>query len=179
MSIENTNGADTSSPEIRSGGTPPPSAAPKRGPGRPRKDQANGASPGGLGETPIGAETAKPRGRPKKERVELDKGAVARQLMGSHMMMASMLGLPELILTEKQADSMADALIDFSREYDWQPDPKVMASFNLIATAGFIYTPKVLAIVARIKKARAGKGQTIDGTAVEVPPTGHGDTPAN
>lgn len=166
MSLDNVNGAE--SPEIKSGGSPPPSAAvpPKRGPGRPRKDQTAGAAP--IGETPIGADTGAKRGRPKKERVELDKAAVARQLIGSHMMMGSMLGLPELLLTEKQAEQMAEALCDFSREYDWDPDPKVMASVNLIATAGFVYVPKVIAIAKRVKETKARRPRTIDGEATEV-----------
>jgi hypothetical protein len=160
------NDAAAESPQINAGGgTPPPSAqGTRRGPGRPRKDA--GAVPP-LGETPIGGEAPK-RGRPKKERVELDKAAVARQLMGSHMTMAMFLGLPELALTQAQAEQMADVLCDFSREYDWDPDPKVMATLNLVATAGFVYVPKVAAIVARVKATKAKRGQVIDGEAVEV-----------
>lgn len=174
MSQENVAG-ETSSPEIRTDGTPPPSATPppRRGPGRPRKD---GLPPGGgaaLGETAIPAgEGASKRGQ-RKTRVELDRVAIARQLLGSHMMVASMLGLPELMLTEKEADSEAEAICDFAREYDFEPDPKIMASINLIATMGFIYVPKVMKIAARVKQAkRAAKGQTIDGEATEVKPNG-------
>jgi hypothetical protein len=159
---------ETGSPEINGKTTPPPSAAvpPRRGPGRPRKD---GSTPGAPPFTSIGADSAK-RGRPKKERVELDKAAVARQLMGSHMTMAMFLGLPELILTEKQAEQMADALCDFSREYDWEPDPKVMAAINLAATAGFVYVPKAAAIMARVKATKAKQPRTVDAEFSEVKP---------
>lgn len=175
MSQENTNGVE--SPEIKTGGTPPPSAtAPKRGPGRPRKDQssANGSA---LGETPVNSDAPK-RGRPKKERVELDRDAVARQLLGSHMMIASMLGLPELIISEKEAQQEAEAICEFSREYDFEPDPKMMASINLIATFGLIYVPRVVKIAARVKRAKAANGQTIDGEVTEVTAK-NGAAPAN
>lgn len=178
MSVDAANGAEPSeSPEIRTGGSPPPSAAPpKRGPGRPRKD---GTAPGSarIGETPVGNDTGKPRGRPKKERVELDRAAIARQLLGSHMMVGSMLGMPEFFLTEKEAEQMAEAVCDFAHEYDFEPDPKLMAIINLAATAGFIYVPKVIRVAVRIKKAKAGKGQTIDGEASEV--KNESGTPAN
>lgn len=175
MSQENTNGAE--SPEIKTSGSPPPSAtAPKRGPGRPRKDQSSvNGSP--LGETPVNPDAPK-RGRPKKERVELDRDAVARQLLGSHMMVASMLGLPELIISAEEAKQEAEAICEFSREYDFEPDPKMMASINLIATLGLIYVPRAMKIAARVKKAKAAKGQTIDGEATEVTAK-DGATPAN
>jgi len=86
------------------------------------------------------------------------------------MTAAMFLGLPELILTEKQAEQMAEALCDFSREYDWEPDPKVMATINLAATAGFIYVPKVAAIVARVKEAKAKRPRTVDAEFQEVKP---------
>lgn len=178
MPIEN--GAESSAPGINSAGAPPPSISgePKRR-GRPPGSKNKPQDGNVTNEIPVGGEAPK-RGRPRKERVELDRGAVARQLLGSHMMIANMLGLPELMLTEKEADQEAEAICDFAREYDFEPDPKLMASINLIATMGFIYVPKVIKVTVRIKKAKAAKGQTIDGEATEVPsgPSNGAATPA-
>lgn len=157
-----------STPEIRSSGTAAPSSEPRRGPGRPRKDGRPPGSGRPAGETSIGAETAARKGR-RGARVELDKVAVARQLMGSHMLAGSMLGMPELFLSEKEAEQMAESLCDFAREYDFTPDPKLMALIQLGATAGFIYVPKVLRMAVRVKNVKAArKGQTVDGVATEV-----------
>ncbi|MGH9436407.1 MAG: hypothetical protein ACRD22_00580 [Terriglobia bacterium] len=169
MSIEN--GSDsTSAPGINAGGSAPPSGdPPKRGPGRPRKDGSSGPRP--AGETPVGADTAARKGR--KAKVEMDRGAVARQIFGSHMLIGSMLGMPELYLSEKEADQMAEAVCDFSREYDFEPDPKIMAAVQLLATAGIIYVPRVMKVAARVKKTKAARGgQTIDGEATEVKSAG-------
>lgn len=168
--MSNENGAGESAPGIKTNGTPPPSAGQqKRGPGRPRKENtANGAP---LGETPIGGEAK--RGRPRKEKVELDRVAVARQIFGTHMMMGSMLGMPEFFLSEKEADTLAEAVCDFAREYDFEPDPKVMAFVNLAAAAGIVYVPRVIKVAVRIKRAKAARAngaQTVDGVATEVKP---------
>jgi|SRR6185312_4326694 len=151
-----------SAPEVKVNGTAPTPDPPKRGRGRPPGSRNKG--PEGLSETPVGGEAPK-RGRPRKERVELDQASVSRQLYGSHMMVGTMLGMPELFLTQKEADSMAEALVGFSREYDFEPDPKLMASINLIATAGLVYVPKVIAIAKRVKETKRQKPVTIEGEA--------------
>lgn len=134
-----------------------------------------------MPETPVGGDAPK-RGRPRKEKVELDRAAVARQLLGSHMMVGSVLGMPEFFLTEKESEQMAESFCDFAREYDFEPDPKLMAAINLIATSGFVYVPKIIKVAIRIKKTKAargaahGTGQTIDGEATEVKQNGSSST---
>jgi hypothetical protein len=141
--------------------------------GRPRKD---GRPPGSvpLSEQAPGARGAK--GQFRRVRIEYDRESIAKQLKGTHYIAGMAFGLPEFFLEDKEALELAEALIGFAREFDLEPDGKVMAALNLIAVSGFIYVPKAIHAAQRIQKMKREKagGVTIDGTAtsVETAPNG-------
>jgi hypothetical protein len=155
--------AENEGPEVKiNGSSPPGSDAPRRR-GRP----PGSTNKSRLGETPVGGEAPRSGAR-KRPQIEYDHAAVARQLKGTHFLIGTACGMPELYLEDDQAAELADAMIAFAREYDFEPDSKTMAMLNLCAAAGFVYVPKVLRIAARIKKTKASRGQTIDGVATPV-----------
>lgn len=157
----------TDRPQV-SGKTAPPQ--PKRR-GRPPGSKNTTETPT---EKPIGPDSAPRRGRPKKPHIELDPEAIARQVRGIHGFIAMITGLPELNLSEAESIELAKASVNFSREFGWEPDPKVLAGIELFGVASFIYLPRFLHIAQRIKAQRAQQAQTIDGeaTAVETPDNG-------
>lgn len=165
--------AEDTGPEVKLNGA---SSAPSVAGAEPRK---RGRPPGSgnkskLGETPVAGDA--PRASKKKPQVEYDREAVAKQLKGTHYLIAMAFSMPELILSDEQSLELAEVMIGFAREYDFEPDSKIMAALNLLAVAGFIYGPKVVAIAVRLKKQKAGKGQTIDGVATPVEPSKDGTT---
>lgn len=123
---------------------PPPPEAPKRGRGRPRKD---GSVP--PPETPLTGDTPK-RGRPpKRQAPEVDAPALAKQLMGLHMMGAVITGAPELQLTEAEAIGLAEAVAAIAREYNLSIDGKTGAAIQFIGACAVIYIPRLLKIKQR------------------------------
>lgn len=158
-------------PEISSKAAPAPDAPKRRG--RP-PGVKNAPKPEGLTATTIPASDAPKRGRLRKgPAIEFDKEALARSVKGTHGTLAFFLGMPELVLSDKEADEFASAFADFAREFDFEPNPKIMAAANMIGVAGIIYVPRIVLIARRIKAQRAGKAATIDGTAQST------DTPAH
>ena len=169
-------------PTINGKPTPTPDAPRADGPRR------RGRPPGSknretLAETPIDGSGPK-RGRPRKVHIELNPEAFARQIKGVHGSVAFMTGLHELIINDDEAKELAAAFVNFSREFNFEPNPKIMATLELVGVAGVIYAPRAIHIALRIKKAKAQRGgeaaggaatggQTIDGTAQPV------ETPAN
>jgi hypothetical protein len=84
---------------------------------------------------------------------------VGKQIYGLHAIMAMMSGIPEVALQPEEAASLAKAIITFGEEFDFQPNPKIMACITLIGTSAMIYVPRMPIILKRIaaKKAQAGK----------------------
>lgn len=166
----------TARPEINGKVTEPPKrrGRPPGSKNRPREESA------GLTEAlPVdGAPTAK-RGRPRKVHFEIDQAALARQIKGTHGLVAFATGMPELMLGDDESNQLAVAFVNFAREFDFEPNPKVMAGLELAGVMGFIYIPRVIKISGRLKKQRQARGhgptgQTVNSTAEEVSPNGPG-----
>ncbi len=121
-----------------------------------------------LQETAPGTDTAPRRGRPRKQHVEIDQTALARQIKGTHGLVAFAFGIPELMLDDKESAELATAFVNFAREFDWEPNPKVMAGLELAGVAGFIYIPRVIRVATRIRKQKQARGHTVNGEASEV-----------
>lgn len=109
--------------------------------GRPRKI-IEGSEPS--------AGPARPAGTAKKARLALDAEALAGQIFFAHFLLGSAMKMPELMLSEDESKSLSGAVINFAKEFDFVPDPKITAAIMLIGTAGMIYAPKVMAIKARL-----------------------------
>ena len=131
-----------------------------------------------LDATPIPPNAPK-RGRPRKgPTIEFDKEALARSVKGTHGTLAFFLNAPELILSDKEAEELAGAFADFAREFDFEPNPKIMAAANLIGVAGIVYVPRVIQIARRAKAAKAQRPVTIDGASATNETPAH-DTAVN
>jgi len=157
---------DTAPPQINGKSTPPPAAdAPKR---RGRPPGSTNKAKETLEATAPGDAAPRKPGRPKKTHVEIDPSALARQIKGAHGTVAFFFGVPEFVLDDKESAELASAFANFAREFDFEPNPKVMAAVELIGVAGFIYVPRVMRVAARVKRTKAQRGQTINGEAQTV-----------
>lgn len=151
-----------------------------KAPDAPDAPKRRGRPPGSknratLDEVSLSGEAPARRGRPRKRSAEYDVESLTKQIKGGHFLIASVSGLPELIIDDKEAKELAEAVIIFSREYDFSPDPKIMAAIQLAATMGFVYVPRVFAIAARLRAARnAPRGETINGESSAI--DGQSDT---
>ena len=148
------NGADTESSAIE----PTVDDAPpvKRRRGRPPKD-ANAPQKESVG----GA--APKRGRPAKSDKKvysLDEIALmGKQLVGLHMMVAQIGGLPELQLADQEGLLLAQSIINVADQYDLAIDGKTGAALQLAMTAAMIYAPRALAIRARARQQQAAPAE--------------------
>lgn len=68
-------------------------------------------------------------------------------------MVAAMFNQPAIAISSSESEMLASALVDFSRAWGVGRvvDPRVTSSLALLATAGFIYGPRVMAIRAQRK----------------------------
>ncbi len=158
--------SQTARPEINGKVTDPPKrrGRPPGSKNRPREESA------GLTEaSPVDGAPPK-RGRPRKVHFEIDQAALARQIKGTHGLVAFATGMPELMLGDDESNQLAVAFVNFAREFDFEPNPKVMAGLELAGVMGFIYIPRVIKIAGRLKKQRQARGQTVNSTAEEVRP---------
>jgi len=161
-------------PEINGKASAAEPSAPKR---RGRPPGSTNKPKDTLAETAPGESPKRGPGRPRKVQFEIDQSALARQIKGAHGTAAFFFGLPELALDDKESAELASAFANFAREFDFEPNPKVMAAIELIGVAGFIYVPRVVRISARVKQAKARRAQTINGEATAVKESIH-DAPA-
>jgi hypothetical protein len=124
-------------------------------------EEANDTLPGG------GAESTVPpgkrgRGRPpgsksgggptKRNAGKSDAAALARQIVGGHVLASMFTGIPELIVNEQEARMLADALIAVAEEYGFALGGKTGATLQLLSALGMVYGTRVFAIAARIQK---------------------------
>lgn len=116
---------------------PPATTEPKkRGPGRPK-----GSTNKKSGETP------KRRGNAKRASVE----SFGRQIVGVHAMAGVLTGLPELAISEKEGEVLAEALIVVSEEYGVALTGKTAATIQLFAAIGMVYGPRAVLIGRRVE----------------------------
>lgn len=134
------------------------SDGPKRGPGRPRnEDRAPPARKDGKPTaTPTPGATlgtaAKVAFAPTKDDVD----RLARHIEGLHMIAALATGIPEARLTSKESESLAIAISAVAAQYDLAIDGKTGALLQLAGAAAMVYTPRVFAYRARLKRAKSG-----------------------
>jgi hypothetical protein len=104
----------------------------------------------------------------KREDVE----ALARQVMGGHMIVAQFTGIPELVLTEQEAVAVSSSILSTASQFgvDLSDGGKWMAMLGMVATLGMVYVPRVMAIQVRARTARASGA-----AKAQTPSTGNGE----
>lgn len=105
-----------------------------------------------------GAEPKRRRGRPPKsataaqpERLGLDAATLAPKIQGLHAMLAVLTKQPVFAISEVEAQMLAASLADVSKHYDISANSKTMSLVSLVAVAGMIYVPRVVALAPKPK----------------------------
>lgn len=103
--------------------------------------------------------------------------ALAVAIQQRHLMVALMLGLPELALPPEKAEALAIALINFQNEYPAvKVSRKLTVAIDLATAAGMAYLPAVAAVADRARRsAQARKERGRPG--VNYPPVNPQDQP--
>jgi len=70
-------------------------------------------------------------------------------ILSAHLMVAKMLSVPEMELTEKESEKLADSVRNVAKYYTTVFDPKKIAIFELCCAAGSIYGPRAVSIYKR------------------------------
>lgn len=149
----------------------------RRGPGRPfgSKNGTTGTVPPTGEQVPPPADSGagpKPRRRRSKP---VDTGEMAKKIEGMHMLLSIMTGIPEMQVSIKEAEMLAVAMADVSREFDFAPNGKATAVLTLLGTSAIVYLPRLGLLQARMvaKKKQQQKDQPIEGEVI-TPATPHG-----
>lgn len=125
-----------------------------------RLDTPGGEPQSSLGEKPERkprkprADSGKPRTgrRGKKE----DLAVIRQRIIAWHQIGASMAGIPEVAVSEQEAEFLAADVLAVLEQYDFSIDPKLQAWLNLAMTASAIYVPHFMIYAARKKAERLG-----------------------
>ena len=132
-----------------------------------------------LSEQPVSGDAPK-RGRPRKgPAIEFDREALARSLKGTHGTLAFFLSMPELMISDVEATELAGAFADFAREFDFEPNPKVLATVNLIGVAGIVYVPRVVKVSQRVRAQKMARKAAIDSAPSALDTPAHDSTSVN
>lgn len=147
---------------------------PKKRRGRPPKNpMLTEGVPSGSAKSASTARASKAKGKYTPG----DLQAMAKQMVGVHMLVATMTGIPEAIISEEEGIAMASAINNIAEQYDLAIDGKTGASLQLFATAAMIYAPRALMFRKRIQEERVRSQSQV----VETPTTftQDGFTPAH
>lgn len=138
------NGVDTGAPE-----TPAPDNEPpvRRRRGRPPKNPD--AAPARETPTSTGAKRGPKPKSDKKVYTSAEIDIMGKQLVGLHIMIAQISGMPEMSISEQEAGLMAQSIVNVADQYDLAIDGKTGAALQLAMTVAMIYGPRALAIRAR------------------------------
>lgn len=92
---------------------------------------------------------------------EQSRVVFAKQLAAGHKILAVFLKSPELVLTDGEAESLAERIVDIIDYYDLAISRGLMLWSHLIFTSSMIYGPRLAMISARRKK-QAGSNAVED-----------------
>lgn len=96
--------------------------------------------------------SGKKSGGAKKSANKSDAAAFAKQIVGVHLLIAGVTGLPEMAINETEGRLLADALISVSEEYGLLLGGKTGAAIQLFAAAAMVYTPRAFAISRKMQE---------------------------
>ena len=107
-----------------------------------------------------GRKAGEKTGPRKAKEAAIDLNILNHALFVSHLFFSEQLQAPELALTEKQAKSLAESIVEVSKYYEVAVSAKAQAWGMLLLTAGSIYGSKIVAISRRKKAEKAQHVQT-------------------
>lgn len=140
----------------------------KRKRGRPSNAERAAESAASVGASPVNDGSARPSKRAKKGAPSFDKEArlqLANQVKGLHALAAMGTGIPEFNLADGEAVMLADAMATVAEQYGLSLSGKTGALIQLAAACALVYAPRLAAVNARVKAARA---KPVEGPAVTV-----------
>ncbi len=120
----------------------------KRGRGRPPKN------PDAVATEKIPNVSGASGGVKQRKKTTYDLGLLSKQLTGIHLMMAQMMGIPELQIAPQEGEALASGVIAVAEQYDLSIDGKTGAAIQLLATAAMIYAPRFMALKMRVSEAK-------------------------
>lgn len=130
----------------------------KRGRGRPSnadRARAEGAEPVPPGSDAPALRNKKRSG--KKPAMEMDKGLLAKQLQGLHLIAVNITGMRELALADAEAVMLSDAVVNVCEEYGLSISGKTGALIQLLAACGMVYLPRIALVKQRVLIAQQKK----------------------
>lgn len=142
----------------------------KRGRGRPpkNKDAASVQAQINASATKEAPKAAKAK-KTAAAAVDLDANKLGGQLIGLHMIIAKLTGMPFMMLSEKEGYALAESVIGVAEQYDLTINPRVAAGLQLAATAAMIYGPRAIMFTEAKKAAiNAARMRTQTGEATDV-----------
>jgi hypothetical protein len=150
---ENTNETTVAPP------APPSDTPPKKRRGRPPKNAASiGAEP--VGDTGADVRPSKAKTR-RASYSSTDVDAMGKQLVGIHLILVQLTGIPELQITGDEGKALAQSVVNIANQYDLEIDGKTGAAIQLFATAAMIYGPRAFHYRARMSQGRNGTPQNV------------------
>lgn len=128
-----------------------PEAAPKKRRGRPPKNPQMIAE--GVADDAAGVSSKPTKTRSKKaDYTAADIAVMGKQLVGIHIMLAQVTGIPEMQIANDEGVMLATSFVNIANQYDLAIDGKTGAAIQLFATAAMIYGPRALHVRARMKQ---------------------------
>lgn len=107
----------------------------------------------------------KPRRRRRMDRETV--GNAAKRLAAWHAVAAAMTQMPELLVSEAEAEQLVIAGNDVAAEFDLEVGGKTAAVLGLLGTAGAVYFPRMIAFMARLEQMRQQRAAGAGGPIVE------------
>lgn len=142
--------------------------------------ESEGATAGGA-ESPE-TEAPRKRGRPRgatsnksaktKTAQKADAAKLARQIMGGHIFMAGITGLPELVVDEKEALALAELTIESAERFGYVINSTIGFYIQAFGTLAMIYGPRLYMIQKRFA-AETGKTNESNQAPVSYGPYNH------
>lgn len=99
-----------------------------------------------------GAGAKKKSSRGKTSFTQEQVSTLASQIVGVHMIISKVTGLPEMVIAPNEGEALAKSVTMVMEEYGFEITGKTGAAIQLFATAAMVYAPRIFAINARAKR---------------------------
>jgi hypothetical protein len=144
---------DVENPDLMIENEPPENVEPpKKRRGRkpmPRDENGNIIRDGKTESDSVTVSAPKKRGR--KKTAEIDKGLLARQIVGLHQIGAMVSGIPQMAISGDEASVLAEAVANVAAEYDLAIDGKTGALLQLAFACASVYGPRIYMVMTTKK----------------------------